>query len=179
MSMERNEVATMSAGALKTLMETYGEDVWNYAYFLSSSSSAADDIAQETFIRAFKYMHAFRGEASVKTWLLRITRNRWYTYRSSSFMKRVTLQAAPDNTRTEQSAEAVYMNESLSSEIWQLVLRLPRKYREILMLHAHYNMSMEELAHTLNISLPAAKSRLHRARQKANEYWEKELDSNE
>lgn len=178
MSMERNNVATMSAGALQTLMETYGEDVWNYAFFLSRSSSAADDIAQETFIRAYKYMHAFRGEASVKTWLLRITRNRWYTYRSSSFMKRVTLQAVPDSTRTEQSAENAYMDESLSSQIWQLVLRLPRKYREILMLHAHYEMTMEELAHTLNISLSAAKSRLHRARQKASEYWEKELNGN-
>ncbi|MDF9842543.1 MULTISPECIES: RNA polymerase sigma factor [unclassified Paenibacillus] len=176
MSMERNEVATMSAGALKTLMETYGEDVWNYAFFLSRSSSAADDIAQETFIRAYKYMHAFRGEASVKTWLLRITRNRWYTYRSSSFMKRVTLQAEPDSARTEQSAEDAVMDESLSSEIWQLVLRLPRKYREILMLHAHYEMSMEELAHTLNISLSAAKSRLRRARQKASECWDKELN---
>ncbi|WP_231574872.1 RNA polymerase sigma factor [Paenibacillus sp. FSL R7-0273] len=176
--MERNEVATMSAGALKTLMDTYGEDVWNYAFFLSRSRSAADDIAQETFIRAFKYMHAFRGEASVKTWLLRIARNRWYTYRSSSFMRLVTLQAAPFSTQAEKSAEDAYIGESLSSEIWQLVLRLPRKYREILMLQAHYDMSMEELAHTLNISLSAAKSRLRRARQKANEYWEKELNGN-
>lgn len=176
MSMESSEVTIMSAGALRTLMETYGEDVWNYAYFLSRSSSAADDIAQETFIRAYKHMNSFRGEASVKTWLLRITRNRWYTYRSNSFVKRVTLQEVLDLRHTVPSAEDTYMDKSLSSQVWQLVLRLPRKYREILMLHAHYDMSMEELAHTLNISLAAAKSRLHRARQKANQSWEKELN---
>ncbi|MNI49254.1 ECF RNA polymerase sigma factor SigE [compost metagenome] len=175
MSIVTNEAATMTAGALQTLMENYGDDVWNYAYYLARSRSAADDIAQETFIRAYKYMNTFRGEAGVRTWLLQITRNRWLSYRSSSFIRRVTLQESAGRKLFSPSAEEVYMQQSLSSEVWKIVLQLPRKHREVLMLYAHYGLSMEELAGLLDISLPAAKSRLHRARQKAKEGWEKEL----
>ncbi|MEI2398931.1 RNA polymerase sigma factor [Paenibacillus phytohabitans] len=169
---------TMNAAALKTLMEDYGEDVWNYAYYLARSRSAADDISQKTFIRAYKYRDTFRGEASVRTWLLRITRNRWLSYRSSSFIRRVTLQAHAGRSGSSPSAEEVFLQQSLSSEVWKVVLQLPRNAREVLMLYAHYGLSMEELAGMLGISLSAAKSRLHRARQQANEYWKKEKELN-
>ncbi|MGN7764961.1 RNA polymerase sigma factor [Paenibacillus sp. 22594] len=175
MSIVTNESATMTAAALQTLMEHYGEDVWNYAYYLARSRSAADDIAQETFIRAYKYMNTFRGEAAVRTWLLQITRTRWLTYRSSSFIRRVTLRDNIGKDSSSPSAEEVFLQQSLSSEVWRIVLQLPRKHREVLMLYAHYGLSMEELSGLLGISLSAAKSRLHRARQQANECWEKEL----
>ncbi|MNC06709.1 RNA polymerase sigma factor YlaC [compost metagenome] len=120
-------------------------------------------------------MNTFRGEAGVRTWLLQITRNRWLSYRSSSFIRRVTLQESVGRESSSPSAEEIFLQQSLSSEVWRIVLQLPRKHREVLMLHAHYGLSMEELAGLLGISLSAAKSRLHRARQKANECREKEL----
>ncbi|ASA20799.1 RNA polymerase sigma factor [Paenibacillus donghaensis] len=175
MSDQLNEPTTMNASTLRELMNTYGEDVWNYAYFLSRSGAVADDIAQETFIRAYKHMNSFRGEASVKTWLLQITRNRWYTYRNSGFMKRVILKEQPE-PGAAVSAEDAFLEQSLSGDIWRLVLRLPRKHREVLILHAHYNLTMEELALTLGLSLSGAKSRLLRARKQANECWNKELE---
>ncbi|WP_150274331.1 RNA polymerase sigma factor [Paenibacillus tepidiphilus] len=175
MNSRRNETALMEPGELQALMDTYGDDIWNYAYFLSGSRSAADDIAQETFIRAYKYMGSFRGDASVKTWLLRIARGRFLTFRSSSFIRRVTLQDTPEPSGAERSAEEEFLRQSLHGDVWALVLRLPRKDREVLMLHAHYGMSMEEMAATLGLSLSAVKSRLQRARRKAAQGWEKEL----
>lgn len=176
MSGANKDPGTMNAVALQTLMEDYGGDVWNYAYYLARSRSAADDISQETFIRAYRYRNSFRGEASVRTWLLQITRNRWLSYRSSSFIRRVTLQNSAGLLDTSPSAEEVFWQQSVSSEAWKIVLQLPRKHREVLMLYAHYELSMEEMAGLLGISLSAAKSRLHRARQKAMEIREKELD---
>ncbi|WP_151734907.1 RNA polymerase sigma factor ['Paenibacillus yunnanensis' Narsing Rao et al. 2020] len=176
MSSTRKENALMEAGELQALMETYGDDVWNYAYFLSGSRSAADDIAQETFIRAYKYMGGFRGDASVKTWLLRIARGRFLTFRSNSFVRRVTLQEAPGVNGAARSAEDEFLQTSLHGEVWALVLKLPRKDREVLMLHAHYGLSMEEMAGTLGLSVPAVKSRLQRARRKAARCLEKELN---
>jgi len=176
MPSELNQMTTMNTDALTRLMETYSEAVWNYAYFLSRSVAVADDVAQETFIRAYKHMNAFRGEASAKTWLLQIARNRWLTYRSTAFFRRVKLQEHTDLEGFSPSAEEAYMSESLTGEVWRIVLQLPGKYREVLMLAAHYGLSMEELAHTLGISPSAAKSRLLRARRKANEIWKKEMD---
>ncbi|MBT2291188.1 RNA polymerase sigma factor [Paenibacillus albidus] len=175
MSSEPAEFSSMNASALTTLMETYGEDVWNYAYFLARNRAVADDIAQETFIRAYKYLHSFRGEASVKTWLLQIARNRWYSYRSTAFVRRVTLKETVGLDLAVESAEEDFLRQSLSGEVWGLVLSLPRKYREVLILQAHYGLTMDELAQTLGVSLSAAKSRLRRARRQMNDLWEKEL----
>lgn len=172
---EMRPMTTMDAGDLRTLMEIYGGDVWNYAYFLSRSRSAADDIAQETFIRAYKHMNTYRREAGVKTWLLRIARNRWLSYRSTAFMRRAALTEQPESG-SAQSAEDDYLRRSLTDEVWGIVLELPRKYREALMLAAHYGLTMEEMAQTLGISVSAAKSRLRKARQLAGERWRKERD---
>lgn len=178
-SKPKEAIQTMSAVDFTTLMETYGEAVWNYAYFLSRSGAVADDIAQETFIRAYKYMNQYRGEASVKTWLLRIARNRWYSYRSTSFIKRVILKPEISSDTSVQSAEDEALKQSLSTEVWKLVFQLPLKYREVLILAIHYELTMEQLADTLGISLSAAKSRLQRARRKANELWRRSPDENE
>lgn len=175
----KESTQTMSSMDFTTLMETYGEAVWNYAYFLSRSGTIADDIAQETFIRAYKYMNQYRGESSVKTWLLRIARNRWYSYRSTSFIKRVVLKPEIFSDSSVQSAEDEALEQSLSNEVWKLVYKLPVKYREVLILAIHYELTMEQMADTLGISLSAAKSRLQRARRKANELWKRSAGENE
>ncbi|NMO95552.1 RNA polymerase sigma factor [Paenibacillus lemnae] len=170
--MNEKNVQMMETQDITALMKTYGEAVWNYAYFLSRNHAAADDIAQETFIRAYKYMNNYRGEASVKTWLLRIARNRWYSFRSTSFVKRVVHKPEAISGMTAQSAEDEALEQSLSTDVWKLVYQLPLKDREVLILAIHYELTMEELAGTLGISLSAAKSRLQRARQRAKARWE-------
>lgn len=174
MTYERQEVMSMSADTFESVMDTYGEDVWNFLYLLTRSRELADDLAQETFIRAYKHLDSYRGEASLKTWLLRIARNRWYSYRRLAFVRKVTLPGYIPETEAADSAEAAFLQKELTSDVWRIVLRLPLKYREILTLRAHYEMTMEELAGALGISVSAAKTRLQRARRKASELWEKE-----
>ncbi|MDO3410063.1 sigma-70 family RNA polymerase sigma factor [Saccharibacillus sp. CPCC 101409] len=174
MAHELKDVVAMSAEAFVPVMEQYGEDVWNYLYMLTRSRELADDLAQETFIRAYRHLHSYRGEAAVKTWLLRIARNRWYSYRRLAFVRRVTLTDRLPETNASDSAEEEFLRAELTSEVWRTVLELPVKYREILMLRAHYEMSMEELAEALGITVSAAKSRLQRARRKAAELWGEE-----
>lgn len=60
---------------LTDLMEAYGKDVWKYAYFMTLRAEAADDIMQETFLKAYMHLDRFRGGSSVKTWLFSITRH--------------------------------------------------------------------------------------------------------
>ncbi|MGG1880230.1 sigma-70 family RNA polymerase sigma factor [Paenibacillus cisolokensis] len=72
-------------------MEAYGEDVWNYAYAITRNTHTADDVAQDGFIKAYQRYVSFRGEASVKTWLLTITRNTAFSYLKRAFLRRVVL----------------------------------------------------------------------------------------
>ncbi|MEC0244577.1 RNA polymerase sigma factor [Paenibacillus chitinolyticus] len=158
-------VSELHPSDLRTLMERHGEDVWNYAYFLTKKRDLADDIAQDVFVKAFRGVASFRGECCVKTWLLKITRNTAYSYRRKAFFRRVILA---DYVRGESpSAESEFLERHLADEAWKIVLELPAHYREVLVLQSMHGMSVTEIAAALEISEGTVKSRIHRARRKA------------
>lgn len=170
------DVAAIDVEDLRALMEHYGEDVWKYAYFLTGDPHLADDIAQETFIRAYRGFHTFRRESSVKSWLLKITRNTAFTAQRRAFLRKAVLldSRSPDGSpsvsaghRTAPSAEETVIAYETEAELWQVIMELPRKFRDPLILRFHYQFSMEEIAEILNISVGTVKSRIHRAKQKA------------
>ncbi|PRX63442.1 RNA polymerase sigma-70 factor (ECF subfamily) [Cohnella sp. SGD-V74] len=158
--------ASMDAETLESLMRDYGQEVWNYAYLICRDRAIADDIVQEAFLRAYRHFASFRGEASVKTWLLRITRNLSYNYRSSAFIRRALLLDRIVPGGHHRSAEEAYLDEEATNEVWRRVFRLPAKHREILLLHARHQLSLGEIASLLGIPEGTAKSRLFGARKK-------------
>ncbi|RIE01672.1 RNA polymerase sigma factor [Cohnella faecalis] len=147
------------------LMMTYGKDVWNYAYFMTKRRDLADDIVQDVFLKVYGHMDIFHGGTSVKSWLLTITRNTALDYLKTAWIRRV--QLFPDRFRTEThlSAENEWFGNEEKRRIWKLVLELPRKQREVLLLATHYQMPMKEISDLLGLSEGTVKSRLYRARQ--------------
>jgi RNA polymerase sigma-70 factor (ECF subfamily) len=106
---------------------------------------------------------------------LTITRNTAADYKKSAWLHRMKLKGlAGKSERFERSAECAAMENISVGEIWQKVLKLPAKYREVLVLSAHHQLSMAEIAAILGISSGTVKSRLHQARVKVLKM--KELD---
>ena len=158
-------VAADDAGSvLKELMESYGQDIWNYAYFLTKRRDAADDISQDVFLRAFRHLKDFQGRSSVKTWLLTITRNLSLNYLKSSFISKVSLAGWLTTRQAGPSAEMEFLDTEAVSQIWKHVMQLPQAYREVLLLEFHFQLTRKEMAELLGISEGTIKSRLHRAR---------------
>ncbi|MFD0670370.1 RNA polymerase sigma factor [Cohnella sp. GCM10027633] len=151
---------------LDELMTAYGKDVWNYAFSITRKWDLADDITQEVFIKVFRNMNAFRRDASVKTWLLTITRNTAIDFKRSAFLRKVTLMDTFEDRGQRQSAESEMMEQLATSDLWKLVLQLPTKYREAMILFAHYQLSLKEIAQMLGVSEGTVKSRMFHARQK-------------
>ena len=147
------------------LMMTYGRDVWNYAYFMTKRRELAEDIAQDVFVKAYEHLDSFRGGSSVKSWLLSIARNTALDYLKTAWMRKVQLFPSRFLQASQRSAESEWFGSEEKNRIWSLVLELPRKQREVLILFAHYRMSMKEIAEMLGISEGTVKSSLHRARQ--------------
>ncbi|QGQ94147.1 RNA polymerase sigma factor [Paenibacillus psychroresistens] len=158
---------TIEIPQLKDIMEFYGEDIWNYAYFITKNHSLADDIAQEVFFKAYKHIATFRGGSSLKTWLLKITRNTALSFLKLAFVRKVSLVGFIFNSGTSPSPESQFFAQFQLDEMWSIVMSLPIKFREVLILHAHYELSMEEISSTLDISIGTVKSRLNRARSKS------------
>ncbi|CAG7644069.1 ECF RNA polymerase sigma factor SigM [Paenibacillus solanacearum] len=158
------------------LMTAYGKDVWNYAYSITHKRDQADDITQEVFIKVFRNLYTFRSESSVKTWLLAITRNMALDYRRSAFLRRVTLvgflHTSAEQGKSTSGAEAQVMEKLAVGDMWNLVMKLPAKYREVLILYAHYQLSMKEMAEVLGVSEGTVKSRLFHARGKISKLKE-------
>src|SRR5690554_2972324 len=99
----------MDPNNLEQLMNQFGQDVWNFAYFLAKNRSLADDITQDVFLQAYLHVASFRGESSVKTWLLKITRNISLNYRKSAFFRKVLLVDVVISKESIQSAEQSFM----------------------------------------------------------------------
>lgn len=158
---------------IERLVRKYWKDVWNYSYVLTQKHDMADDITQDTFIQAFRSLDSFRGESTVKTWLLRIARNKTINYKRSAFFRKIVLMDYVQNDISTPSAEMTYFDGQFVDRIWELVLRLPMKQREIILLNAHYQMPLEDMADILGLPEGTVKSRLHRARLKLDE-WLKE-----
>jgi len=161
----------MDSAGLRQLMLTYGQEVWNLAFLLTKRHHLADDIAQDVFIKAFESIHLFRGASSIKTWLLTITRNTSINYMRTAFMRKVTLTDWITAKGVNASAEKEAMEQTVTEEIWRMVLELPLKMREVLILHGKYELSTKEIAHVLGVSEGTVKSRLARARSKMSAYW--------
>lgn len=159
---------------IRELMVQYGEDIWNYAYVLTKDAHMADDVAQETFIKAYRRFQTYRGQGTIKSWLLTIARNTAFTYMRRSFVRRVLLfdsrtaeQASKLARQAAPSAEAEAIGKETEHELWNTVLALPTKFRDPLILRYHHHLSIEEAAAVLGVSEGTVKSRIHRARQKA------------
>jgi RNA polymerase sigma-70 factor (ECF subfamily) len=162
--------------SFRSLMEAYGEEVWGYAYSITRNTHQADDIAQDVFLKAYTKIADFRGESSVKTWLLTITRNLAYNVRKSAFIRRVTLVDVVRGSGSQNSAESQYLDQSYTDDLWNIVMNLPAKYREVLQLDARHQLSGKEMSSLLGISEGTVKSRLHRARQSVTKSLKEAVD---
>jgi RNA polymerase sigma-70 factor (ECF subfamily) len=151
---------------LSTLMDQFGQDVWNYAYFLTKSRAACDDITQDVFIQVYHHVDSFRGEASVKTWLLAITRNMSRNYLRTAFIRKALLVDIVIPRGTGRSAEDTFLEEEAANEIWKKVFLLPVKLREALVLQAKYQLSVSEISDILKVPQGTVKSRLFAARKR-------------
>lgn len=151
---------------LDDLMTAYGKDVWNYAYSITRKWDVADDITQEVFIKVYKNLHVFRKDSSVKTWLLTITRNTAIDYKRTAFIRKVTLVDFFEDKGGRHSAEHEVLEKNAVSELWEMVLQLPEKYRDVIVLYAHYQLSLKEISEVLNVTEGTVKSRMFHARKK-------------
>jgi RNA polymerase sigma-70 factor, ECF subfamily len=151
---------------LDAWMRAYGSDVINFAYSYVKDYHVAQDIAQDVFLKAFAKGESFRGQSSVRTWLLSITANRCKDYLRSWSYRRVShgedevITLTPSTASTEQE-----VIERLSrDELWMLVGKLPLKYREVIVLFYQRELSGHEIAEVLGTSEESVRTRLHRGR---------------
>jgi len=147
--------------------QTYAE-TYTLAFRLVGNEEDARDVTQEAYIRAFKGLRRFRGEARFSTWMYRITANcasthlgRRRRHRHDELFDDAPVADDAPMASPELRAEAAEFNRRVRAA----VDRLPPKLRAVVVLRDLYDMPHEVIAAELGISESAAKVRLHRARR--------------
>lgn len=160
---------------LETLMRQFGNDVLRLAYSYVKDRDTAEDMFQEVFIKVNAKAGKFRGECSVRTWLLRITANTCKDYLKSAYRQRVTLMGEEEERTlaAKDTIEEIEKKED-AKRIRETLYLLPEKYREVLVGLYFEERSIAETAALLGISEGTVKSRLARARERFKKLLEEQ-----
>ena len=161
--------------AFEQLVIRHQDLVFSLAYKLTGNREMANDVAQEAFIRAWKAIEKFRGDSTFSTWIYRITVNTAWTLRKKA-KKHITLNIddtyEPIVIDEKKDPELVAINSDLSSVLINALDKIPIEQRIIVELKNIEGRSHKEIADYLDISVTAAKVRLHRAHQKLRQILE-------
>ena len=189
MSSKANEVAldrllvdrfkSGDQSAFDEMVSRYWDRIFSMVHQLLRNQQDAEEVTQDAFIRAHRGLENFRGESAFSTWLYQIAtnlaRNRyWYWWRRKRD-KSVSFDApiGPENDLTlaevipaeVETPGDITVTAEFVSRIGKAMERLSAKHREILVLRNIKNMSYEEIAEILGISVGTVKSRIARARE--------------
>lgn len=128
----------------------HSDRIYQYIYFLVGHTETAEDLTQETFIKAMQYSASFRQEASAFTWLMKIARNLTYDY----FRRKRLIQFLPfrkeyDNRETVFTPEKWLENHEESKQLYEALHQLKLDYREAIVLRKIEGFSIKETAEIL------------------------------
>lgn len=159
------------------IIEEHSRYLVRIAYLYVKNWSTAEDIVQEVFVTYFQKSDQFRKEASLKTYLTKMTANRAKDYlRSWKHKKDVLFETI--FTTTKGVEEMVLEQEQIAS-LERNLFQLPLKYREPLILFYYDEQSIAEIAAYLQLNENTVKTRLRRAKQQLKEFFEEEeVESN-
>lgn len=146
----------------EALTRAHAGDLYRFAYWLCGQDALAQDLVQETLLRAWKSLDALREAESAKPWLLAILRREHARIHERKLLDTVEL----DEGIAEESAWASPERHGDAAELREAMSKLPHKYREPLLLQVLGGMSCEEIAVELGQQPGAVMTQLFRARQK-------------
>lgn len=171
----RAQAGDMSA--FESLVGKHEQKVYGLALRMTRSEADAAEITQDTFLSAYQHLSEFRGEAAFGSWVHRIAANNALMrlrrqkvvdivsdeLAGPEFTERGSLADGPESDWSKRADDKI-LEDELGRAIQTATDSLPEGYREVFLLKDVEGLSYEEISEMVGISIPAVKSRLHRAR---------------
>ena len=149
------------ADRLDQMVQLYEKDLLRLCCLYLRDRSTAEDVVQETFLKAYRGMDAFRGESSEKTWLIRIALNGCRDTRRSAWYRYIDRRVSPEQLPLSTAPPS---DEHLA--LTMAVMKLKPKYMEAVLLYFYEGYSMKDIASMLDITEAAVSTRIRKAKQK-------------
>lgn len=152
---------------LENLIQQYGNSVLRMCYLYLKDYHLAEDVTQETFIQVYEKYGTFENRASIKTWIMQIAINRCKNQMRTQWFKRESLNVIPE-IAVNDFYDEIFKKGTLLSEI----MKLPIKYREVILLYYYQELSVKEISIVLNVKTTTIMQRLKRAREQLKPHLE-------
>jgi RNA polymerase sigma-70 factor (ECF subfamily) len=153
-----------SQARFERLVNAVSSDLYRYAFMLCRNRAMAEDLVQETFMRAWRFLDSLREESKAKSWLMTTLRR--------EFARQFERYQPPfDDVELEQIAGG----DGINPEVWAVrrgLAKLPDKYREVLVLQVIGGYTGTEMAEMLELPRATVNTRLFRARQQLRDILE-------
>jgi RNA polymerase sigma-70 factor (ECF subfamily) len=173
-----DRLRTRDLAAFEELVDQYERQVFSLCFRLLGDAEEARDAAQETFLKVYRGLGGFRGESGLKTWIYRIAVNqamnqqRWWRRRHREETISLDLQRGETETTLGSllpasipSPEQQALSTEREHQVMHALNQVKQEYRVALILREIEELSYEEIAETLSISIGTVKSRIARGRE--------------
>ena len=158
---------TADSGSFEELAMPLFARLYSFACWLTHDRAAAEDLVQETFMKALKGFSSFKQGTNFRAWIYRILRNAFLTSQAG-LQASISLDAEDDASlepATEENPETVFLARLESESIQSALAELPVNFREIILLCDFEEMSYQEISLAIGIPIGTVMSRLSRARK--------------
>ena len=169
-----------SEEAFTRLVEAYQKPVYNLCYRMLGEPEAAEDAAQETFLRAFQHLHRYDRKRPFATWLLSIAAHYCIDRLRRRKFSMVSIDDDGDDNGFElpdahaPNPEVELARHEERERVHTLLKHLDATDRAAIVLRYWHDASEAEIAESLHLTVSAVKSRLHRARRQLSSLWQEE-----
>jgi len=163
--MHSSKTAALRRQRFDQLVGVFHRDMYRYAAWLSRDKTIAEDVVQESLLRAWKSLEALRDDAAAKPWLLTIVRRENARYFERKRLETVDI----DNLTASQAALLAEEPNDELDDMRQAIYELEDDYREPLVLQVLMGFSTNEIGEQMGLKQGAVLTRLHRARAKLRE----------
>ncbi len=158
---------------LHVLFEMHRSKVLNLSWRMLGSQQDAEDVLQEIFLKVFDRIKNYRGDSAFSTWLYRMTTNHCLDIlRRRKILSFMGFENAPEIADKKDSNKAIDLG--FSPVIVKAIEKLPEKQKACLLMREMDDLSYEDIAKALNLSLGSVKSNIHRSKAFLKEALEKE-----
>ncbi len=163
--------------AFTQIVETYQTPVYNLCYRMLGEPEAAEDAAQETFLRAYQHIHRYDSQRPFATWLLSIAAHYCIDRLRRRKLPVFSVDEDEESNFEIPDAEAPHPEQEMvhseqREQIHALVSSLEATDRAAIVMRYWYDFSEAEIAEALHLTVSAVKSRLHRARKQLGKLWQ-------
>lgn len=144
----------------------YHKQIYAFLYKLSHDSYVSEELTQETFYQAYKSFHRYNGQCAMFTWLAAIAKNQFFKYLRKTKTESLLIDLFVSDLEAPITEDPGYniMREVEMSRVKEAISSIPEKYSEVLILRIYGELSYEEIARKLGISVNSAKVIFFRAK---------------